>query len=111
MKRVFLSVLFLMLVSSVVYASDVNVISRATSDGYVSTQNKAVRVINIHYIATTIGDVVIYDGTTQKAKLEHYVSDFGPFTKDVAPIFLNGVYLDFQGITPAEVTIVYQKLE
>lgn len=104
-------VLALILFSSVGYAKEINTVVRATADGYATTEGKAVRVISINYKADTIGAVNYYNGTTRVGTLEHVSSDFGPFSESVAPIFTNGVYLDFQGVTPAEATIVYQQLE
>lgn len=109
MKR--LLVVALMLIPSLSFAIEVNTVTRATADGYATTAGKSVRVISINYKADSIGCVNVYNGTTRVGTLEHVVSDFGPFAKDVAPIFTNGVYLDFIGITPAEATVVYQKLE
>lgn len=109
MKKVL--VLVLMLMSSICFAKEINTIARATADGYATTQGKAVRVISITYLATSIGDLEIYNGTTQVATLEHVVYAFGPFEESVAPIFTNGVYLNFEGVTSAEATVVYQQLE
>lgn len=106
-----LLVIALMLVPSLSFAIEVNTITRATADGYATTAGKSVRVISINYKADTIGCVNIYNGTTRVGTLEHIVSGFGPFDKNVAPIFTSGVYLDFIGITPAEATVVYQQLE
>jgi len=109
MKR--LLVLFLVLCASTGYAKEINTVVMATSDGYATTQGKAVRVISVSYKAESIGDVKVYNGDTQICSLEHVISTFGPFDKDVAPIFTNGVRLDFEGITAKEATVVYQQLE
>jgi hypothetical protein len=89
------------------------VISRATSDGFVTT--KPSKLISVLYIANSIGELDVADGTAttanRKFKLEHVVSQFGPYDESVAPVFSNGVYADFLGITPASATFVYIELE
>jgi len=116
MKKFFvvLFVLFSLLgVYSIAEATGKLVIKRVTSDGYVTTQPS--RLISAVYIANSIGELDVADGTpttaNRKFKLEHVVAQFGPYDQAVAPVFLNGIYADFLGITPASATFVYIELE
>lgn len=82
----------------------------STAATAVSTDNVASKLIAVNFDAnTTGGELIIFDGDSQRYYLAHQPSTIGPFTREDAPIFDTDI--DYQIIGAGNATFVYIELE